>query len=196
MVTIKDVAREAGVSLGTASQALRGSPAVRESTRRRVMAAAIRLRYQPSAVARGLVNRHTNTIGLLISDITNSFFIRVVRTIEAIGQENGYNVILCNTDEDPAKEAEHLRVLMERRVDGMILATTAATPAAFREVRRQGIPLVFFDRKVAGVAASSVMVDGTAGGRSATQHLLDLGHRRIAIIHGPLVRSHGVARLQ
>lgn len=196
MVTIKDVAREAGVSLGTASQALRGRPSVREETRRRVTAVAARLRYQPSAVARGLVTRRTNTIGLLISDLTNSFFIRAVRSIEAAAQAHGYTVILCHSDEEPSKEAAHLRVLMERRVDGIILATTAATREAFREVRRQGIPLVFFDRPVPGVAASSVMVDGREGGRLAAEHLLGLGHRRIAIIHGPLLRAHGARRLQ
>jgi LacI family transcriptional regulator len=196
VVTIKDVAREAGVSLGTASQALRGRSSVRETTRRRVVAVAARLRYRPSAVARGLVTRRTDTIGLLVSDITHSFFIRAVRTIEAIAQEHGFTVMLCNTDEDPAREAEYLRVLAERRVDGIILATSAATPTAFREVRRQAVPLVFFDRKVPGVPASSVTVDGVAGGRLAARHLLGLGHRRIAIIHGPLACAYGVGRLQ
>ena len=127
MVTIKDVAREAGVSVGTASQALRESPAVRDATRRRVQAVAKRLRYQPSALARGLVTRRTHTVGLLISDIANPFFIRAVRAIEDGAQENGYNVILCNTDEDPAKETQYLRVLIEKRVDGIILATTAGS---------------------------------------------------------------------
>jgi LacI family transcriptional regulator, galactose operon repressor len=91
MVTIKDVAREAEVSVGTASQALRGSSVVREITRRRVLAVATRLRYQPSALARGLVTRRTHTVGLLISDITNPFFIRAVRAVEDVAQENGYN---------------------------------------------------------------------------------------------------------
>src|SRR5512135_397353 len=93
MVTIKDVAREAAVSVGTASQALRDSPAVREATRRRVLAVSKRLRYQPSALARGLVTRRTHTVGLLISDIANPFFIRAVRAVEDVAQENGYNVI-------------------------------------------------------------------------------------------------------
>jgi LacI family transcriptional regulator len=196
VVTIKDVAREAGVSVGTASQALRESPAVRETTRRRVRAAATRLRYQPSALARGLVTRRTHTVGLLISDIANPFFIRAVRAIEDVAQENGYNVILCNTDEDPAKEAQYLRVLMEKRVDGIILATTAGSRQMVRDVRWRRIPLVLFDRELPGLAVDTVKVDSVEGGRLATEHLLARGHRRIAIIHGPVVRSTGAERLQ
>jgi LacI family transcriptional regulator len=196
VVTIKDVAREAGVSVGTASQALRESPAVRDATRRRVQVVAKRLRYQPSALARGLVTRRTHTVGLLISDIANPFFIRAVRAIEDVAQENGYNVILCNTDEDAAKEAQYLRVLMEKRVDGIILATTAGSRQMVRDVRWRRIPLVLFDRELPGVATDLVKVDGVTGGRLATEHLLRLGHRRIAIIHGPVVRSTGAERLQ
>ena len=196
MVTIKDVAREAGVSVGTASQALRESPAVRDATRRRVQVVAKRLRYQPSALARGLVTRRTHTVGLLISDIANPFFIRAVRAIEDAAQENGYNVILCNTDEDAAKETQYLRVLMEKRVDGIILATTAGSRQMVRDVRWRRIPLVLFDRELPGVATDLVKVDGVTGGRLATEHLLQLGHRRIAIIHGPVVRSTGAERLQ
>ena len=196
MVTIKDVAREAGVSVGTASQALRASPAVREATRQRVLAVAKRLRYQPSALARGLVTRRTHTVGLLISDIANPFFIRAVRAVEDAAQENGYNVILCNTDEDPAKETQYLQVLMEKRVDGIILATTGGSLQAVRDVRWRGIPLVLFDRELTSLATDTVKVDGVLGGRLATEYLLGLGHRRIAIIHGPLVRSTGIERLQ
>jgi len=196
VMTIKDVAREAGVSVGTASQALRDSPAVRESTRRRVLAVAKRLRYHPSALARGLVTRRTHTVGLLISDIANPFFIRAVRAVEDVAQEKGYNVILCNTDEDPAKETQYLRVLVEKRVDGIILATTAGSLTAVRDVRWRRIPLVLFDRELPGVTANLVKVDGVLGGRLATEHLLALGHRRIAIIHGPMMRSTGTERLQ
>jgi LacI family transcriptional regulator len=196
VVTIKDVAREAGVSIGTASQGLRGSAVVREATRRRVLAVAKRLRYHPSALARGLVTRRTHTVGLLISDIANPFFIHAVRAVEDVAQENGYNVILCNTDEDPAKETQYLRVLMEKRVDGIILATTAGSLRMVREVRWRRIPLVLFDRELPGVATDTAKVDGVLGGRLATEHLLGLGHRRIAIIHGPVVRSTGAERLQ
>ena len=196
MITIKDVAREAGVSVGTASQALRDSAAVRDATRRRVQAVAKRLRYQPSALARGMVTRRTHTVGLLISDIANPFFIRAVRAIEDGAQENGYNVILCNTDENPAKETQYLRVLIEKRVDGIILATTAGSLPAVGDVRWSRIPLVLFDRELPRLAIDTVKVDSVLGGRLATEHLLRLGHRRIAIIHGPVVRSTGAERLQ
>jgi len=196
VVTIKDVAREAGVSVGTASQALRDSPVVRETTRRRVLAVSKRLRYQPSALARGLVTRRTHTVGLLISDISNPFFVRAVRAVEDVAQENGYNVILCNTDEDPTKEKCYLRVLVEKRVDGIILATTAGSLQAVRDVRWRRIPLVLFDRELPHVSIDTVKVDSVLGGRLATEHLLGLGHRRIAIIHGPVVRSTGAERLR
>jgi len=196
VVTIKDVAREAGVSVGTASQALRDRPTVREATRRRVQSVAKRLRYQPSALARGLVTRRTHTVGLLISDIANPFFIRAVRAVEDVAQENGYNVILCNTDEDPVKETQYLRVLMEKRVDGIILATTAGSLRMVRDVRWRRVPLVLFDRELPRVATDTVKVDGVLGGRLGTEHLLSLGHRRIAIIHGPVLRSTGAERLQ
>ncbi len=196
VVTIKDVAREAGVSVGTASQALRDSPAVRETTRRRVLAVSKRLRYQPSALARGLVTRRTHTVGLLISDISNPFFIRAVRAVEDVAQENGYNVILCNTDEDPNKEKRYLRVLVEKRVDGIILATTAGSLQSVRDVRWRRIPLVLFDRELPRVSIDTVKVDSVLGGRLATDYLLRLGHRRIAIIHGPVVRSTGAERLR
>jgi len=196
MVTIKDVAREAGVSVGTASQALRSSSVVREETRHRVVAVATRLRYQPSAPARSLITRRTHTVGLLISDIANPFFIRAVRAVEDVAQENGYNIILCNTDEDPVKETQYLRVLMEKRVDGIILATTAASRRAVREIRWQRIPLVLFDRELPRMATNLVKVDGVLGGRLATQYLLHLGHRQIGIIHGPLDRSTGIERLE
>ena len=196
VVTIKDVAREAGVSLGTASQALRDNPAVRETTRRRVLAVSKRLRYQPSALARGLVTRRTHTVGLLISDISNPFFIRAVRAVEDVAQENGYNVILCNTDEDSTKEKRYLRVLVEKRVDGIILATTAGSLQSVRDVRWRRIPLVLFDRELPRVSIDTVKVDSVLGGRLATEYLLGLGHRRIAIIHGPVVRSTGAERLR
>jgi len=143
-----------------------------------------------------MVTRRTHTVGLLISDIANPFFIRAVRAIEDVAQGNGYNVILCNTDEDPAKETQYLRVLMEKRVDGIILATTAGSRQAVRDVRWRRIPLVLFDRELTGVAVDTVKVDSVLGGRLATEHLLRLGHRRIAIIHGPVVRSTGAERLQ
>jgi LacI family transcriptional regulator len=160
------------------------------------VAVAKRLRYQPSALARGLVTRRTHSIGLLISDIANPFFIRAVRAVEDIAQENGYNVILCNTDEDSSKETQYLRVLMEKRVDGIILATTAGSLQAVRDFRWRRIPLVLFDRELPGVPADTVKVDSVMGGRLATEHLLSLGHTRIAVIHGPVVRSTGAERLQ
>jgi LacI family transcriptional regulator len=147
-------------------------------------------------LARGLVTRRTHSIGLLISDIANPFFIRAVRAVEDVAQENGYNVILCNTDEDPAKETQYLRVLMEKRVDGIILATTAGSLQAVRDVRWRRIPLVLFDRELPRVPTDTVKVDSVFGGRLATDHLLSLGHTRIAIIHGPVVRSTGAERLQ
>ena len=130
--------------------------------------------------------------GSTISDIANPFFIRAVRAIEDGAQENGYNVILCNTDENPAKETQYLRVPIEKR-GGRDHSRHhgGQSPLRWGDVRWSRIPLVLFDRELPRLAIDTVKVDSVLGGRLATEHLLRLGHRRIAIIHGPVVRSTG-----
>lgn len=194
--TIKDVARLAGVSISTVSAALNNKPGVGEDTRFRIIAVAEKLRYKPNILARGLVTKRSHTIGLVISDIANPFFTKVVRGIEDIANENNFNLILCNTDENSEKESMYLRVLHGKRVDGLIIAVTRGSGEDVRELLREGISIVLLDRKLNGMKVDSVVVDNIEGSYQAVSHLINLGHRRIGIISGPKSIMTGRDRLE
>lgn len=196
MTTIKDVAREAGVSPATAARALGGYGYVKESTRRHVEEAARRLGYRPNALARSMVKRSTQTIGLVISDIANPFFPRVVRGIEDEAHARGFNVILCNSDEDPEKERSYLEVLLAKRVDGILVTSTEANAAHLESLARRHVPVVLLDRPLVAPGLDAVAVDNEAGARLAVEHLLTLGHRRIGMISGPRRVTTMAARIR
>lgn len=182
----------AGVSVATVSRVVSGSDhRVSAATRRRVLAAVARLRYQPNLVARGLKSRVTHTIGLIVPDISNPFYPAIARGIEDVANGAGLAVLLCNTYEDLAKERSYLALLRKRMVDGLIFATVGANTRHLRMLRRQGVPVVLIARAPEGVSIDAVLVDNRRGGREATEHLLRLGHRRIAFI-GP--HAHPVER--
>ncbi|MDR7484425.1 MAG: LacI family DNA-binding transcriptional regulator [Armatimonadota bacterium] len=184
--TIREVARAAGVSVATVSRVVSGSAhRVSDPTRHRVLAAVARLGYHPNLVARGLKKRVTGTIGLIVPDISNPFFPAIARGIEDVASRAGLAVLLCNTYEDLAKERTYLGVLRKRMVDGLIFATVGANTGHLRMLRRQGVPVVLVARAPDGVEMDAVLVDNRRGAREATEHLLRLGHRRIAFIGGP-----------
>lgn len=185
MTTIKEVAKEAGVSPATVSRALGGYGYVKESTRRRIEEAARRLGYRPNAVARSMVKGSTQTIGLIISDIANPFFPQVVRGIEDVANRLGYTVILCNSDEDSQKERNYIDVLVSRRVDGLIVTSTAENASHLGTLKERQLPVVLLDRPLYHGDLDVVTVDNAEGARTAIRHLVDLGHRRIGIISGP-----------
>ncbi len=190
--TIREVATAAGVSVATVSRVVSGSDhRVSEGTRRRVRAVVARLRYQPNLVARGLKSRVTHTIGLIVPDISNPFYPAIARGIEDVANDAGLAVLLCNTYEDLAKERSYLTLLRKRMVDGLIFATVSANTGHLRMLRRQGVPVVLIARAPEGVGIDAVLVDNRRGGREATEHLLRLGHSRIAFI-GP--HTHPVER--
>ncbi|MEW5719591.1 MAG: LacI family DNA-binding transcriptional regulator, partial [Chloroflexota bacterium] len=142
MPTIRDVAELAGVSTATVSHVINDSHAVRPDTRRRVLAAIERLNYRPSAIARSLTTSVTRSIGVMVADITNPFFGAIVRGIEDRLETHGYNLIVCNTDEQASREARYLELLLARRVDGMIIAPTGEPQPLLREFVAHNIPLV------------------------------------------------------
>jgi LacI family transcriptional regulator len=184
--TIREVAQAAGVSVATVSRVVSGSSHhVRPDTRGRVQAAVARLRYEPNLVARGLKKRVTNTVGLIVPDISNPFYPAIARGIEDVASRAGRSVLLCNTYEDLAKERAYLSLLDKRMVDGLIFATVEANTAHLRMLRRRGVPVVLIARAPAGVSIDAVLIDNRRGGRDATEHLLHLGHERIAFIGGP-----------
>lgn len=196
MATLKDVAALAGVSYTTVSHVINNTQPVSEQARAEVEAAIRQLNYVPNAVACSLPHRTTSTIGLLISNNTNPFFSELAHGIEEGCYLTGYSVILCNSNEDPAREETHLRVLLEKRIDGLIVGSTRGDQTLAKNLLQSTIPLVIIDRAIPGLRADLVQVDHEAGGYLATRHLIDLGHHGIGCIAGPSVAVSAVERVQ
>jgi LacI family transcriptional regulator len=187
-VTMKLVAAELGVSVTTISKVLNNHADIGEATRQRVLAKVEQLGYRRNAVARSLTLRRTHTLGVIVSDLMHSFFVEVVSAIEAALGSRGYGLLLCNLGEDPAKERWQLEMLLERQVDGVILASTNAQRNGdlLRYLQSQGKGLVLIDRDDhQGLRCHRVVTDDEKVGRLATSHLIALGHRRIAHLAGP-----------
>ncbi|HYE82648.1 MAG TPA: LacI family DNA-binding transcriptional regulator [Clostridia bacterium] len=183
-VTIKDIAKKIGISYATVSRALNNRAGVNPETREIVLEMAKKMGYQPNAIARGLVMKYTHTIALVIPDITNPFFPEIVRTVEDVASELGYNTFLCNTNWDIEKEQSYLKLLQEKRVDGIILK-----PASDSEGNSFGnisVPLVLLDRTSKDDVYSCIEVDDKRGGFLATKHLIESGYKKIAFIGGKL----------
>jgi LacI family transcriptional regulator, galactose operon repressor len=182
--TIVDVAREAGVSFTTVSHVLNGTRHVAEPTKQRVLAAIERLNYEVNSLAQSLKSDRSQTIGLLITDISNPFFTSLVRGVEDIANAAGYSIMLCNTDEDPEKELTYLRMLRRKRVDAILMAPTGVPQPVVDRLIGLGFPLVCFDRPPPGASCDNVLVDNVGGARQAVSHLIELGHRRVGVITG------------
>lgn len=185
MVTIRDVARKAQVSPVTVSRVLNQSGPVSDETERRVLAAIEALHYVPNVLARGLRSRRTHTIALVITDVTNPFWTTVARGVEDKAVENGFSVILCNTDEDPEKERDYIEVLLQKRVDGIIIAPTGREASSHTALLDGMIPYVLIDRCVLGSGADVVYGDSVGGAYELIKHLVQVGHRCIGLITGP-----------
>jgi len=184
MPTIKDVAKRAGVAPITASRVINNSGYVKESTRQRVEAAVEALGYVPNRIARSLRSKRTHTLGLVLSDITNPFWTTVARGVEDGASGQGFSVILCNTDESPAKEHDYVRVLLQKQVDGFLLVPAHSDAHSAALILKQSVPLVVIDRTVP-LPVDIVRSDSEGGAYDLTRHLLELGHRRIAMLSGP-----------
>jgi len=195
-VTIQDVARAARVHASTVSRALspRARALVTPAVAERVRAVAGRLGYVPDPVAAGLRTRRTATVGVLIPDLANPVFPPILRGIESALGEAGYTAIIANTDNDPDRAGQALERLAARRVDGMILATVTHGDPLVARCRKLGLPVVLVNRGGDAGSASSVTNDDTRGIAAAVEHLVGLGHRRIAHVGGPRGLSTGAAR--
>jgi LacI family transcriptional regulator len=200
MATIKDVALRANVSVTTVSHVVNSTRFVSEDSRQRVNEAIAVLKYVPSALARSLKNNRTYTIGMMIPNCTNPFFAELIRGIEDTCFASNFNVILCNSDEDSNKQRKYIRVLMEKQVDGLIVFSLGDDKQLSVLLAETNVPQILLDREVDQIKADLVKVDHEAGGWIATRHFIDLGHRRIACITGPLdltsarQRLHGYRR--
>ncbi len=180
--TIGDVARRAGVSTATVSRVLAGVGRARPETRTRVLDAARDLDYRPSAVARSLKLRTTQTLGLIITDIENPFFPQLVRAVEDVAREHGYAVLLCNATDDPDREASYLDLLVDRRVDGVVIAVSGLGVRQSDWLAEPPLPVVLVNTVASGLPHPSITSDNVDGGRQAAAHLLDLGHRHLGFL--------------
>ncbi len=183
MVKIKDVAKEAGVSTATVSRVLSQKPYVTAEVQARVMAAVEKLGYRPNRVARSLRAQQSNTIGLIVSDIRNPYFTDVSRAVEDTAYEHGYAVFLCNSDEDPDKEALYLNLLRDENVSGVILSPTKQTSDDF-DALSLNIPTVIIDRSIKHGEVDVVMIDNVDAAYRLAHHLIDNGYRRFAALFG------------
>jgi LacI family transcriptional regulator len=197
MANMNDIAKLARVSLGTVSHVLNNTTNVREPLRKRVLEAVEAVGYQPSQLARGLRRDKTNMIGMIIPDITNPFFPAVVKGAEDIAFSNGYRLILCNTDNDHSKELAHLNELRTYLPAGLIVIPSSFSDLTVQaeSYRRSGTGVVCVDRLPKSWAGDSVTADNEEGALNATRHLIEMGHKRLATIVGPLRLTNARERL-
>lgn len=191
-VTIREVGKTAGVSPATVGRVIGGYGHVSEATRERVLEAIRKLDYHPNAIAQSMKGKQRRTIGMIVSDICNPFFGMIVRAVEDTVVKHGYNLVICNTDDNVEKEALYLRTLAEKRVDGVLACTACEIDTTIsRSMRKfyQQTPTIFVDRHAEGIDVPVVQGDNVGGAHEAIHYLIGLGHERIAIIAGGAIVS-------
>lgn len=204
-VTIKDIAKRTGLSVSTVSLVLNHkSERISEETIQKVMQAAQEMNYHPNRLAVGLITKRTQTLGLIIPDIANAFFAEIAKGAETECQKQGYSLILCNTNDHPEKDIDYVNVLIDKGVDG-ILFTMAVSSQVHKDVQCFNIakqtekPMILVDRTVAAENKEAelpfVNADNELGGYMATKHLLEMGHRKIGFISGPMGEQSSQNRL-
>jgi LacI family transcriptional regulator, galactose operon repressor len=197
MSTIVEVAKRASVSIATVSNVIRGTKRVSPDLQERVRAAIRELDYSPNAIARGLKVKQTRMLGMVLPDITNPFFPGIIRGAEDTAFDRDYFLVTANTDEQIGRERRLLGALRSYRADGILLASAPGSDVShIRRTIKSGVSVVFLDRLVAGVEGDAVLLDNVKGARECVRHLLQLGHRRIAIITGPHTLQNARERLQ
>jgi LacI family transcriptional regulator len=195
-ITMKQIAEHAQVSLGTVSHVVNGTVPVKKELRQRVLTSIRVLKYQPSQLARGLRRKSTNMLGMVIPDITNPFFPAVVRGVEDVAFEEGYRLVLCNTDNDAAKEKAHLEQLRSYHPAGLlVIPAVESTLSADLRAASERNPVVFIDRCPANWKGDAVLAANEDGAFQATSHLLEAGHTQLAVIAGPSHLTNAIERL-
>jgi DNA-binding LacI/PurR family transcriptional regulator len=185
--TIKDIARELKVSPSTVSRALKDHPDISAETKRAVNELAEKLNYQPNAVALSLKQQRSNTIGVIIPEIVHYFFSSVISGIEDVAYEAGFNVIICQSNEMADREKANVKTLLASQVDGILVSVSKETKdfSHLEKIRKNEVPLIFYDRIVPGFVADQVIIDDFDAACRATRHLVDSGRKRIAHFAGP-----------
>lgn len=190
--TIRDIAEKAGVSITTVSLVLNGKELrIASATKKKIIRIANELNYRPNQLAVGLITKKTNTIGLLVPDISNAFFGELAKGAEKEAASCAYNIILCNTNDNPDKDVEYLNILLDRGVDAVIMVPSANSADSTAKkcltlMEQCQKPLVLVDRIKMGEKHTSISVDHEQGGYIATKYLIENGHTRIGCITGPL----------
>ncbi len=195
-VTAKDVAKALGISTMTVSRALNNKPNVSEETRRKVRQTSRTIGYFPNHIAKSLVLRKTDTIGVVVPEITHSFFPEVVSGIEEICYKKGYHLILAHSAENANRETDVIYTLTSNQVDGLLISTaqTVEDFLVYQQIIQRGLPLVFYDRCVKGIGASCVSIDDEECASQITEHLIEHDYYPIAHISGPSRISIGISR--
>jgi LacI family transcriptional regulator len=199
--TLKQIAKELNVSVSTVSKALNDSPEISEQTKVRIKEYAKLKNYKPNVIGLNLKNRKTKTIGVIIPNILNSFFAKVFSGIEKVADERGYNVIMCISNESLEKEAHTMEMLSNGTIDGFVLSISEEAQklhdySHFNSIINDGTPIVMFDRTTDEVECDKVIVDDFDSGQNATQHLIDLGCKNIALVSSSNNLSVGKLRAE
>ena len=192
---MKDIARDLGVSVVTISKVLRNHPDIGDETRERVLARVKELDYHPNLAARSLATGRTYLVGLIVPDLLHPFFAEVAKSLSDVLKESGYYLIVSSSDEDPTLEEQEIKQLLSRRLDALVIASCLSTVELFFRIEKQKTPYVLIDRSLPSLSANFVGVDDEAVGMLATQHLIEIGCKRIAHIRGPET-SPGRQRLE
>lgn len=180
--TIYDVAREAGVSIAAVSQVMNGKGKISEERRGEIIKIMERLNYQPSVIASALTGKKTYTLGLLVPDISNPFFAEIARAVEDQGHHMGYSLVICSSDNKDERVERYLNLLQQKSVDAMIIGTGMDNKDMLTPLMERAIPIAMIAREMPDIDVHTVVVDDFVGGALSATHLLDLGHRRMAIL--------------
>ncbi|MBS1808701.1 MAG: LacI family DNA-binding transcriptional regulator [Acidobacteria bacterium] len=188
-ITLADIAEALGVSKMTVSRAINNDPKIKAETRERVMEVVRKMNYRPNQNARALATNRSYLLGLVVPDLMHSYYAEIAKAIESVARPAGYEILLCTTDENAAKEVAEVAAL-RHRTDGLIIASAVASPnvRVYREMIQEGTRMVLLDRHFDRIACPSVITNNVRVGLLATEHLIALGHRRIGHLHGPDVR--------
>jgi LacI family transcriptional regulator len=195
MPTVLDVAKRAGVAPITVSRVINNSGYISQETRERVEAAVKELGYVPNTLARGLRSKRTRTLALVVTDITNPYFTLMARGVEDVAGASNYSVVYCNTDESEAKEEKYANLLAQRQVDGVLLVPSCGNVKTIKFLLSNDITVVALDRRLSGVEIDSVRSDSLDGANRLINLLIGLGHKRIAMITGPVDVSTSIDRV-
>ena len=193
-VTMKDIARDLGIAIITVSKVIRNQPDVSDKTRRRVLDRIKELHYTPNLAARALVTGRTNLVGLVVPDLLHTFFAEIAKSISSALLKKDYHLIIATTDEDPELEERTVNRLLARNLDALIVASASTTPGLFKHLQDQGHHLVLIDRRFPDLDTNYVGADDEMIGTLATEHLIEIGCKRIAHLRGPET-SAGIGRL-